>query len=260
MIKLKEVAFRIQTEQILHNISYTFHPGKTYGIIGPNGAGKSTLLHILSGLNKPSAGIATMHDKHIHTIARKQLAQQLAVLQQEGLPTIGFTVKEIIAMGRFPYQNLLGIEERSSDYVEKQINVAITKMGLGSLQTKKLNELSGGERQRVAIAQLMVQDAGIILLDEPTTHLDIGYQIDLMDEIQTWKQQQSLTVIAVLHDLNIAALYCDELLVIYRGQLYAFGSPEAVLTADTIRHVYQAETMIQMHPIKNVPQVILSPK
>jgi len=159
-------------------------------------------------------------------------------------------------MGRFPHQNWLGGEEADT---EQLIDQALLAMGIEHLQHRKLEQLSGGERQRVALAKLMVQNPDLLLLDEPTTYLDIGYQMQLMDQVKAWQQKRKLTVVAVLHDLNLASMYCDELIVLHNGRITAMGTPEQVVTAELISEVYQTKAVVFKHPEIFVPQVLLTP-
>lgn len=257
MIELRGIVQIVQGRTVLENLSCSFQNGKMYGVIGPNGVGKSTLLNVLSGVDRPKQGEVLLDGKRIDTFPRKQIARMMAVLQQSGLPQVGFTVREVISMGRFPFQNWLGSDEQDSDAI---INEAISAMGLEQLTERKMDQLSGGERQRVALAKVMAQEPSIILLDEPTTFLDIGFQIQLLDTVRAWQRERKLTVIAVLHDLNLASLYCDELVVLHDGKVAAAGTPQAVLTVPLIEHVYEAATTVIAHPLTGVPQVMLQPK
>ncbi|RJE87077.1 ABC transporter ATP-binding protein [Paenibacillus sp. 1011MAR3C5] len=252
----RQVGALIQGASVLDAISVSFERNRIYGIIGPNGVGKSTLLHILSGSDAPSSGVVTLDGIPLTDIPSKKLAQRLAVLQQGGLPPVGFTVREVVAMGRYPHQNWLGGEAEDPDAV---IDDALHAMGLVDLQSRKLHQLSGGERQRVALAKLMAQQPEILLLDEPTTYLDIGYQIELLDTVKAWQKQKSLLVIAVLHDLNLASLYCDMLIALHKGRISAEGSPEEVLQPAVIERLYGAKTTLVKHPATGVPQLILQP-
>ncbi|GGG79977.1 heme ABC transporter ATP-binding protein [Paenibacillus radicis (ex Gao et al. 2016)] len=256
MIEAKHLTKRIHNRLILSNVTHTFQTGRFYGIIGPNGVGKSTLLQLLSGAAKPTSGEVMLAGKPLDSYAAKQLARKLAVLQQGGLPPAAFTVREVVGMGRYPYQNWFGDEKNDPAVL---VDRALEAMGLTALQNRPLERLSGGERQRAALAKVMVQEAELILLDEPTTYLDIGYQIHLLDTVQAWQRERELTVIAVLHDLNLAALYCDQLLVLHEGGLAASGPPKEVLNESLIRSVYGASATIVVHPATGVPQILLQP-
>lgn len=256
MLEVRDIVQNIQNRSILRGVSCSFEKGRMYGIIGPNGVGKSTLLHLLSGVDQPTSGKVLLNGKEIASYPRKELARIMAVLQQSGLPPVGFTVREVIRMARYPYQNWLGSDSTDSEPI---IDDAIEAMGLTALQHRTMSQLSGGERQRVALAKLMAQQPSIILLDEPTTYLDIGYQVQLLDTVRQWQRDEELTVIAVMHDLNLAALYFDELIVLHEGQAIAKGKPMEVLTSQLIDKVYGTSISIVAHPKTGVPQIMLQP-
>ncbi|WP_169082962.1 heme ABC transporter ATP-binding protein [Paenibacillus sp. PL91] len=256
MIEVRHIVQAVQGRTILNGISCSFQKGRMYGIIGPNGVGKSTLLQLLSGVDQPKQGEILLAGRNIASYPRKQLAKKLAVLQQSGLPPVGFSVREVVSMGRYPFQNWLGSEEQDFEPI---IDRALSAMGLEELEHRKMDQLSGGERQRVALAKLMAQEPTIILLDEPTTYLDIGFQVQLLDTVRAWQQERELTVIAVLHDLNLAALYCDELVVLHQGKVAAAGIPHSVLTPTLIERVYETTAAVIAHPVTGVPQIMLQP-
>jgi len=257
MMELKQLSYAHHSTPIVTNINLKFQANRTYGIIGPNGAGKSTLLQLIAGVIKPSSGIVYLDDKNLETYARKKLAQRIAVLQQGGLPPLSFTVEEVVGLGRFPYQSWLGFEAGSS---ETTIDEALEMMGLSKLRHRKLDQLSGGERQRVALAKIIVQEPTILLLDEPTTYLDIGYQQSIMEVVQSWQKRKELLVIAVLHDLNLASMYCDELIALHNGTVYCQGSPDTVMQTSIINTLYEADTIMINHPKLDVPQMLLQRK
>ncbi|WP_338044909.1 heme ABC transporter ATP-binding protein [Paenibacillus lignilyticus] len=254
MIEARRLSKRIADKQILREISFTMQEGRMYGIIGPNGVGKSTLLQLLTGMEPPTAGDVLLRDRVVGAYKRKDLAKWVAVLQQGGLPAVGFTVREVVTMGRFPYQNWLGEETSGSGEV---VDDALGSMGLLELQHRRIDQLSGGERQRVALAKVMAQEPELLLLDEPTTYLDIGYQVQLLDTVKKWQRERGLTVIAVLHDLNLAAHYCDELLVLHDGGIEAYGPPSEVIRPELIQTVFGARAIVLPHPDTGVPQILL---
>ncbi|MHA6484276.1 ABC transporter ATP-binding protein [Paenibacillus sp. strain BS8-2] len=255
-LTLRDADYSVNGTPVLQGIDLQFEQGKFYGIIGPNGVGKSTMLHLLTGVEKPDKGEALLEQRSLWAIPRKELARKLAVLQQGGLVPVSFTVREIIEMGRYPYQSWLGSER---DDPGPLIDSALEAMGLSELQFRRLHQLSGGERQRVALAKLMVQEPEILLLDEPTTYLDIGYQIQLLDNVRLWQRRDNLLAIAVLHDLNLAALYCDELIALHGGKVLAKGTPAEVITPENIETMYDTKAIIIPHPDYGVPQVVLQP-
>ncbi|MFC4775290.1 heme ABC transporter ATP-binding protein [Paenibacillus sp. GCM10023252] len=254
MIEARDIRLDIEGTTVLNELSFSFQAGRMYGIIGPNGAGKSSLLQLLSGVEQPTSGQVLLNGRPASDYPRKELAQRLAVLQQGGLPPVGFTVREVVAMGRYPFQNWFGDEPGDP---EPAIQHALEAMGLLALQHRRMDQLSGGERQRAALAKLMVQNPKVILLDEPTTYLDIGYQVGLLDTVRQWQRESGLTVVAVLHDLNLASMYCDELMVLHEGRAKAIGTPHEVLTEAMIKQVYGTDTAIILHPQLHVPQVLL---
>lgn len=256
MMKVNQLSYRYGERLVLDQFSYSFAASNFYGIIGPNGTGKSTLLQLLAGIITPLGGEVLLDDVPIRNIPRKQLARRIAVLQQGGLPALGFTVREVVEMGRFPYQGWLGGDtDNNSELIEK----ALYLTGVTKFAARTLDQLSGGERQRVALAKVFVQQPDILLLDEPTTYLDIGYQQMIMEFVQRWQQEQKLLVIAVLHDLNAAALYCNELIALDKGRLLAAGKAADVLTSPNITTLYDANTLIIDHPEQQVPQLLLQP-
>lgn len=252
----KQYAAHSQQQKVLDDINFIVKPGETVGIIGPNGSGKSTLLRLLSGVERANEGIVRLKGKEAISYPRKQLARWLAVLQQEALPPVGFTVQEVIEMGRYPHQNWLG--EEQADQPQLVLDI-MERLGLTSLAERRLDQLSGGERQRVALGKVMAQEPELLLLDEPTTFLDIGYQIQMMDYIRSWQRETNLTVVAVLHDLNLAAQYCDRLIVLHRGKLVRQGTPEQVIVSDLIAEVYGTKPIVMPHPLNAVPQILLQP-
>ncbi|ADO55360.1 ABC transporter ATP-binding protein [Paenibacillus jamilae] len=240
---------------VLKNISWNVDEGAWWGIIGPNGSGKSTLLHLLSGVDQPTSGSVHIYGKKVGSYSRKELSQLVAVLQQEGIPPVGYTVREVIEMGRFPHQDWLG-REKGVD-VEAITDRVLARLSLTSLADRTLDRLSGGQRQRVALAKVMVQEPQVLLLDEPTTYLDLRYQLEFMELLAEWRQETGVTIIAVLHDLNLAAQFCDNLLVLKDGMVEGLGTSSDLLTEDRIRRVYGVEPVMLPHPDSGVPQLLL---
>ncbi|MDN6195349.1 MAG: ABC transporter ATP-binding protein [Atopostipes suicloacalis] len=240
--------------EVVKDVSFSIKTGESIGIIGPNGSGKTSLLEMLSGVILAETGEIYYKNKNTEDYSAKELAQSLAVLQQDALPMLDFTVRQVVKMGRYPYQNWLG-EEKGS--IEGFIDQILKKMTLFSLQDRELNQLSGGERQRVALAKVMVQEPSLVMLDEPTTYLDIGHQIQLMDQIRTWQKESNLTVISVLHDLNLAALYCEQLILMKEGKIIKKGKADEIIKKEIIEEVYGTSPIIVEHPSAKVPQIIL---
>lgn len=238
----------------LDNIHFTAEEGDWWGIVGPNGSGKSTLLHLLSGILSPNQGTIYIKGKRVQDYSRKELSRIIAVLQQDGLPEIGYSVRDVVAMGRYPYQDWLG---RDQDFGEEKIEEVLKKLDLASLSDRRLDELSGGQRQRAALAKVMVQEPEILLLDEPTTFLDVRYQLQFMDLLAQWQQSTGITIIAVLHDLNLASLYCNYLCALKEGKLFLQGAPAEVLTEENIRGLFDIKPVMIQHPDHHIPQFLL---
>ncbi|MBE1441560.1 ABC transporter ATP-binding protein [Paenibacillus sp. OAS669] len=256
VIAVEGVGLAYSSRQVLDKVSFSVSSGECFGIIGPNGSGKSTLLKLISGVEKPSAGRVLLNGKEACEYPRKQLARWAAVLQQDALPPLGFTVREVIAMGRYPFQNWLGDEAGAVDS-ERLIDDILERLELRPLEHRSIDALSGGERQRVALGKVMAQQPKLLLLDEPTTYLDIGYQVQMMDWIRSWQQESGLTVIAVLHELNLAAQYCGRLLLLQNGRIAGIGEPEEVLRSELLERVYRTQPIVLKHPVTGVPQILL---
>ncbi|GIP38784.1 ABC transporter ATP-binding protein [Paenibacillus sp. J31TS4] len=255
MIEAHNLVKAYRGRTVLQGVSLAAREGEFVGILGPNGSGKSTLLRLLSGFEAPDAGTIRLGGRPLASWTRRELARAVAVLQQETIPSVGFPVRDIVEMGRFPYQSWLGHDPEG----EAVVGRIMEKLDLAPLADVPLGLLSGGERQRVALAKTMAQQPALLMLDEPTTFLDIGYQVQMMDYVRAWRDEEGLTVLAVLHDLNLAAQYCDRLLVMKEGRLVAEGTPQEVLTPQRIAEVYGTEPLVIPHPATGVPQILLQP-
>ncbi|MDB5055371.1 MAG: yvrA [Bacilli bacterium] len=256
MIRVEKLAKRFDTQLILQDIDFHVAKGAFFGIIGPNGSGKSTLMQTISGIEPASEGNIWLEGKPVHAYSTKELARWVTVLQQDALPPVRFSVREVVEMGRYPFQNWLGEETKDCTAL---IDAIMDKLSIRELADRQVELLSGGERQRVALAKSMAQQPRLLLLDEPTTFLDIGYQIQMMDYIRSWQQEAGLTIVAVLHDLNLAAQYCDQLLVLNQGRIVGLGTPQEMLNSELISEVYGTKPIILPHPTSGVPQIILQP-
>jgi iron complex transport system ATP-binding protein len=254
LVAVDGVTKRYNGRTVLDGIRFAVERGEAFGIIGPNGSGKSTLLNLISGVEAPDGGRILLDGRPVADHPRKELARWLAVLQQEAVLAEGFTVRDVVEMGRYPFQNWFGDEK---DDPSPLIDGILDHLQLAPLAGRRVDGLSGGERQRTALGKVMAQEPRLLLLDEPTTYLDIGHQAMLLDRIRKWRQETGLTVIAVLHDLNLAAMFCDRLLLIRDGRQLAVGPPEDVVTGDLIRGAFGIEPVIFPHPLTGVPQLLL---
>nr|WP_243633302.1 ABC transporter ATP-binding protein [Paenibacillus xerothermodurans] len=256
LIELKEAGKAYGAQSVLEQVSFRVDAGECFGIIGPNGSGKSTLLKLISGVESPTFGSVMLQGREAAAYPRKQLARWTAVLQQDALPPLSFTVREVIGMGRYPFQSWLGDELGDVD-ADALVDDIIERLQLQPLQDRAVDRLSGGERQRVALGKVMVQQPKLLLLDEPTTFLDIGYQVQMMEWIRSWQRESGLTVVAVLHDLNLAAQYCGRLLMLQRGRVVRCGRPDEVVRPALLEQVYGTRPIVVEHPSAGVPQILL---
>ncbi|WP_194840845.1 ABC transporter ATP-binding protein [Filobacillus milosensis] len=254
MLDLQNVSKTVDEKPIVNQVSFSVQKGKSIGLIGPNGAGKSTIVKLISGLEKPTNGLIQLMGKDVQQWSVKKLAQHTAVLTQEGLSPYPITVFDAVLMGRYPH---LGFFQREGKKDFDLVEHVLETTGLTAFKDQMLDTLSGGERQRVAIAKAMVQQPQMLLLDEPTTFLDIGHQKNILNLVKDWQRRDGLTVLMVLHDLNLAAQFCDELILMNKGKVVDIGSSEQIIAKETLEQVYHANPEIIRHPKSNIPQILL---
>jgi iron complex transport system ATP-binding protein len=256
-LEMQKVTLGYDRHPVLHDIDLKVSPGELVGLIGPNGCGKSTIIKALSHIISPRSGKVMVGGRNITSISRKELACLVGVVPQMPLLPSTFTAFEIVLMGRNPH---LGLFQSEGEHDREFARDAMEKTGTLPLVNRYVNELSGGEIQCLLIARVLVQETSAILLDEPTANLDIGRQIEILDLLRRLGTESSITVLAALHDLNLAAQYCDRLVLVNRGQIHAEGRPSDVITDAIIRQVYGAESCVYRHPVNGLPIVLLSPR
>jgi len=256
-VEIKELDFSYKEITVLKNISFSVHHGSFFIIIGPNGSGKTTLLKLVSGLEKCHQGNIQFLDKPVATYSRKSLARKMAFVQQNQPIDFSFTVFELVLMGRSPHLGMLGVEHKSDIDIAKQ---AIVFTGVDHLAERKLDQLSSGEQQRVFLARAICQEPEVILLDEPTASLDLAHQIRIMDLMRKLMDEKKITVIMVSHDVNLAAMYANEMLLLSRGSIVEQGAPEKVITFEKLEKAYNCKLLVDESPIGKFPRVTLIPQ
>ncbi len=239
-INVKNLSFSYRPKEILlKNISFNVMPGAFLSIVGPNGAGKTTLLNLLCGLLKPRAGSIKIDGALIESYSIKKLAQTVAVVRQEFVPVFDFTVTEIVSMARAPYLGNFGFESKDD---KKIVSEALELTETIQYARRPLAQLSGGERQRVFIARALATNSPILLLDEPTNFLDLKHQVGIYDLLKTAQLEKGKTIVAVTHDINLAAQYCDETLLLGAGGSYQYGCSKDVFCPEQIEEVFGVRT------------------
>lgn len=238
---------------IIEHLTCALEPGKFHVVCGPNGCGKSTLLRSIARLNEIKTGSITLDGTDITSIPRKTYAQKVAFLPQTPLAPAGITVRELVLRGRFPYRSSFsGYSQHDKEVVDKTLSLT----NLTELSDRDITDLSGGQRQRAWIAMAIAQDADVLLLDEPTTYLDLTYQLEVLDLLKKLNQEHGMTIIAVLHDLMMCSRYAENLLVFKQGKLVTSGSPDEVFTRETLQRVFSVDAHIERDPVTNTPLII----
>jgi len=252
LLKVSAVSLTLGTQAVLQDISFATQRAEFIGIIGPNGAGKSSLLRLLYRQHHPATGNIMLQQRPLMGYSAAELARTVAVVSQSPAPLFALTVHEAVSMGLVPHKRWF---ELNTDQDRQQINQALAKVGLSNKAEQVVDTLSGGELQRLYIARALVQQPALLLLDEPTNHLDVQYQHQVLQLVR----QLALPALACLHDLNLAALYCDKILLLSQGQQIAFGTPEQVLQPELLRQVFAIDCEVARHPGLKKLQVTFLP-
>ena len=238
---------------VIQGLDLAIPQGKITTLVGPNGCGKSTLLRGLARLLKPQGGTVYLAGDAIAHLPSKELAQRLGILPQSPRAPEGLTVRELVAQGRYPYQNWLQQWSRED---ELKVEAAIATTHLEGFANRPLDTLSGGQRQRAWIAMALAQDTDTLLLDEPTTYLDVAHQIEVLDLLYHLNQSDHRTIVMVLHDLNIAGRYSHHLIALRQGQVMAQGTPAEVITESLVKQVFDLDSRIITDPVSGTPLCI----
>jgi iron complex transport system ATP-binding protein len=238
----------------LQNVSLEVKRGEFLTLVGPNGSGKSTLLKLLDRIYLPDAGSIRLEGKALSGYARPDLARKIAYVPQDRDTAFPFTVEEIVLMGRAPHAGGAMFESPHDRDIARHM---MELTDIAHLASHPITNLSGGERQRAFIARALAQQPLVLLLDEPTAHLDIAHQVEIFRLLRSLSIDSGLTVVSVSHDLNLAAMYSDRIAMLLCGALTAIGTPPAVLTVDRIREVFRAEVVVDRHPVADTPRVTM---
>jgi ferric hydroxamate transport system ATP-binding protein len=250
ILDARGLGFAVPGRQILTDIDLAIGQGEVAALVGHNGSGKSTLIKLLARQLKPSAGSLAFEGRPVDAFAAREFARKVAYLPQDLSTAAGMTVRELVACGRYPWHGALG---RFTDQDTGKVEQAIEQTHIGSLAGRMVETLSGGERQRAWIAMLLAQDARCLLLDEPISALDITHQIEVLDLVRRLAQARSLTVAIVLHDINMAARFCDRIHALKAGHIVAAGTPAEMMTAETLFEIYGLDMKVMPHPTRNLP-------
>jgi ABC-type cobalamin/Fe3+-siderophores transport systems, ATPase components len=254
---VRNLYFRYGREPVLEDVSFTAAQGEIVALAGPNGSGKTSLLRVLAGLERAERGTVRLFDQDVRDFAPKERARRIAYVPQLSQEEAPFTVRQITSLGRAPWQNSLGMETAQDQEIVRE---SMRYADVESLADRPLCRLSGGERQRVGVARALCQRPELFLLDEPTAALDYGHQIMVMDMLDALRRERKIAIILVSHDVNLAAMYADRLLLIRAGRVVAYGSPADVLTRDQVASVYSCSMLVDRNPCTHTPRVSPLPK
>jgi iron complex transport system ATP-binding protein len=240
--------------EVLRHVDLSLQPGEMVGLLGPNGSGKSTLLRVLSGLLAPTGGTVTLAGLDLHQHTARHRARLIGLVPQYAHIPFAFSVTDVVAMGRNPYLGLMQ-SPRAED--QAAITAALERTDCTHLRDRLVTELSGGELQRVIIARALAQEPRVLLLDEPTAHLDLNHQLDIANMLRHLNREQGLTVLWVSHDLNLAAEFCERLVMLQNGRVVADGKPDEVITPKWLADIYGLKLPVANNPASGRPQVII---
>jgi iron complex transport system ATP-binding protein len=254
VLSLKNVGLRYGQSWALRDLDLDVRPGELLGVMGPNGSGKSTLLKVMDGILKPHEGAVSLKGRPVSSYTRSELASVIAMVAQESYFRFSFSTLEVVLMGRFPRLGRFQFEGK------RDMAVAYKALGAAhclELAERSIHELSGGEKQRVLIARALAQEPTVILLDEPTSFLDLRYKKEIFDLISSLARDAGMSVLAVSHDIDLAAQYCDRMVMLKEGHVYSAGVPSEVITASNIEAVYECPVMVDNNPATGSPRVSL---
>jgi len=251
MLQASNISFaypqrRAAANRVLDSVSLNVARGTVVGLLGPNGSGKTTLLRIMAGVLQPQSGRVTIDGRPIEQMTRRDLARHIAVVPQETHSAFDFSVIDMVLMGRYPHLGVFELEGANDQAIARD---ALAATGTSALEARPFATLSGGEKQRVVIASALAQSSDVLLLDEPTAALDLGYQLEITALLRRLNAERGTTMIVSTHDLNLAAALCERVVLLKQGRVVAHGETEATLTAANIRLLYEVDADVQFHPL-----------
>lgn len=244
----EDLGWTVDGTTIVDDVSLDCRDGAVTGLLGPNGSGKTSLLRMLAGLTRPGAGLVRLGGADLHRMRPRDRARAVALVEQEASTGLDLTVRQVVELGRSPYRSRFATgDPAGAAVVERSMGLA----RVGHLADRRWPSLSGGERQRAHLARALAQEPAVLLLDEPTNHLDLRHQLEFLERVRGL----GLTVVAALHDLELAAAYCDDVAVLDAGRLVAHGPVAEVLTSDLVAQVYAVDVAVERHPVHDRPHV-----
>ncbi|MDM8000615.1 MAG: ABC transporter ATP-binding protein [Dehalococcoidia bacterium] len=253
---MNRVSFAYCNGLVIRDMNLCLRTGEMVGLIGPNGAGKTTVIKLISGILSPSQGQVRVHGADTRRLSRAEMAMRVAVVPQQFDTPYAYSAEEVVMLGRTPFMRPF------RDYSEKDcaaVRAAMSVLGISHLRDRRFGSLSGGERQKVVLAMALAQETEVVLLDEPTAHLDISHQVEMLELLAEANAKRGLTVLAATHDLNLASSYFKRLILMREGVVVADGPPDEVITPGIIEASYHVPVRVQAHPVTGVPQVIVLP-
>jgi len=256
LLKVESICGGYDNKPVINNVSLEIKQADFLGIIGPNGGGKSTLLRLMSRALIPIKGKISLEGRDLARLSHKEVAKKIAFIPQLTLINFSFTVWEIVLMGRIPHLSRMQPEGKIDFSIAER---ALSLTDTLNLRNRRIDELSAGERQRVIIAKALAQEPLLLFLDEPTSHLDIGHQVQILDLLAELNRKNNLSIVIVLHDLNLAGEYCKNIILLDNGEIFKQGSPEQVLTYQNIESLYKTIVVVKDNPVTLKPHVLLVP-
>ncbi len=251
-ITVEQLSYSYTESPLIHDLSFDFKAGELFNVVGPNGSGKTTLLYLLGGIIKPQSGQILLDGIPLSSFKRPALARIMTIIPAESTIAFDFTVYDIVSMGRYPYHSPLASLNNDDHEIIREV---IEQTGLTKYEDKIFNQLSSGERQRVLIARALAQKTSILLMDEPTVHLDIHYQLDIYRLVQSLAHDKNLSIFMISHNLNFASIYSDRIMLMCEGRIVKIGIQDDIFKAELLSDVYGTALSVYPHPKTGKPTI-----